>query len=264
GMTTYFQAMATGYFKTYGNPTDKFWCCTGTGMENFSKLGESFFIKTEDSVIINQYFSSVLYGEGFTLTVESTIPEGNTVTISVTGECEKNILLRKPDWLAGDIKIESSCIITDSDDYITIEGPVFDSTVIVAQLPMKVTAYNLPDGQNTYGFKYGPVVLSAKLGSDNMETTMTGVAVTIPKEKMIPVSMISTGTEIINICADPDDPEAKPESVETFMQNIDKHMERNNTKELSFTLKGTDANLTYVTHYKQHKERYGLYFEFCN
>ena len=264
GMTTYFQAMATGYFKTYGNPTDKFWCCTGTGMENFSKLGESFFIKTEDSVIINQYFSSVLYGEGFTLTVESTIPEGNTVTISVTGECEKNILLRKPDWLAGGIKIESSCIVSESDDYITIEGPVFDSTVIVAQLPMKVTAYNLPDGQNTYGFKYGPVVLSAKLGSDNMETTMTGVAVTIPKEKMIPVSMISTGTEIINICADPDDPEAKPESLETFMQNIDKHMVRNDTDELSFTLTGTDANLTYATHYKQHKERYGLYFKFCN
>ncbi|MBP5533468.1 MAG: glycoside hydrolase family 127 protein, partial [Lachnospiraceae bacterium] len=50
GMTTYFQAMATGYFKTYGNPTDKFWCCTGTGMENFSKLGESFYIKAGDNV----------------------------------------------------------------------------------------------------------------------------------------------------------------------------------------------------------------------
>ena len=224
GMTTYFQAMATGYFKTYGNPIDKFWCCTGTGMENFSKVGESFFIKTDDSVIINQYFSSVLYGEGFTLSIESTIPEGNTVTISVTGECEKNIVLRKPDWLAGEMKFESSCIITQTEDYAIIEGPIFDGMIIVAELPMKVTAYNLPDSLNTYGFKYGPVVLSAKLGSDNMETTMTGVAVTIPKEKMIPVSMISTGTEVINICADPDDPEAKPESVETFMQNIDKHM----------------------------------------
>ncbi|MBR4780797.1 MAG: glycoside hydrolase family 127 protein [Lachnospiraceae bacterium] len=264
GMTTYFQAMATGYFKTYGNPTDKFWCCTGTGMENFSKLGESFFIRSDDGVIINQYFSSVLYGEGFTLTIESTIPEGNTVTISVTGECEKNIYLRKPDWLAGEMKFESSCIITQNDDYAVIEGPIFDGMVIVAELPMKINAYNLPDGQNTYGFKYGPVVLSAKLGSDNMETAMTGVAVTIPKEKMIPVSMISTGTEVINICADPDNPEAKPESVETFMKNIDKHMVRNDTDELSFTLKDTDANLTYVTHYKQHKERYGLYFEFCN
>ena len=36
-MTTYFQPMATGYFKVYSRPEDQFWCCTGTGMENFSK-----------------------------------------------------------------------------------------------------------------------------------------------------------------------------------------------------------------------------------
>jgi DUF1680 family protein len=40
GMTTYFQPMATGYFKVYGERFTKFWCCTGSGMENFTKLGE--------------------------------------------------------------------------------------------------------------------------------------------------------------------------------------------------------------------------------
>jgi DUF1680 family protein len=40
GMTTYFQPMATGFFKVYSSPTEHFWCCTGSGMENFSKLAE--------------------------------------------------------------------------------------------------------------------------------------------------------------------------------------------------------------------------------
>ena len=268
GMTTYFQAMATGYFKTYGNPTEKFWCCTGTGMENFSKLGESFFLKTDDSIILNQYFS-VIYkntdddNNCFALTVESDIPEGNTVTIKVTGDCKKNIGLRIPDWIADNVCIKINAPETNNtdnilsfslkDEFAILEGPFADGTVITATLPMQVVAYNLPDNENSYGFKYGPIVLSAALGSDNMETTMTGVAVTIPKEKLIPVSMISTGTENVKINSG---------SVKDFMADINDHMVRNNTAELSFSLKDTDSNLTYVTHFKQHKERYGLYFVF--
>ena len=268
GMTTYFQAMATGYFKTYGNPTEKFWCCTGTGMENFSKLGESFFLKTDDSIILNQYFSTIYKNTDddnncFALTVESDIPEGNTVTIKVTGECKKNIGLRIPDWIADNVCIKINAPETNNtdnilsfslkDEFAILEGPFADGTVITATLPMQVVAYNLPDNENSYGFKYGPIVLSAALGSDNMETTMTGVAVTIPKEKLIPVSMISTGTENVKINSG---------SVKDFMADINDHMVRNNTAELSFSLKDTDSNLTYVTHFKQHKERYGLYFVF--
>ena len=84
---------------------------------------------------------------------------------------------------------------------------------------------------------------------------MTGVAVTIPKEKLIPVEMVSSGTDTIKV---------NEGSVEDFITNINDHMERNDTDELSFTLKDTDANLIYVIHYKQHKERYGLYFEFTD
>ena len=266
GMTTYFQSMATGYFKTYGNPTDKFWCCTGTGMENFAKLGESFFLKTDDSVIINQFFSSEFKGDGFGLTLNSDIPEGNTVSITVSGDCKKNILIRVPAWACKDIHF---CITTPdsshpqkitysiNDDkaktFAVLEGPFTDGTVITAEIPMKVEYSNLPDNKNVYGFTYGPVVLSAALGSDNMETTMTGVAVTIPKDKFIPKNMISSGTDTIKINSG---------TVEEFMSDINNHMIRNNTDDLSFTLKDTDSNLTFVTHYKQHKQRYGIYFEF--
>ena len=42
GMTMYFQPMDSGYFKVFGERYNKFWCCVGSGMENFTKLGESF------------------------------------------------------------------------------------------------------------------------------------------------------------------------------------------------------------------------------
>ncbi|MBQ5563119.1 MAG: glycoside hydrolase family 127 protein, partial [Clostridia bacterium] len=40
----------TGYFKVYGERFTKFWCCTGTGMENFTKLGDSLYFHSEDTV----------------------------------------------------------------------------------------------------------------------------------------------------------------------------------------------------------------------
>ncbi len=47
GMTTYFQPMATGYFKEYSSPFHDFWCCTCTGMESFSKLGDTIYMHRE-------------------------------------------------------------------------------------------------------------------------------------------------------------------------------------------------------------------------
>ena len=61
GMTLYFQPMATGCFKTYCNPdVDKnyFWCCTGTGLENFTKLGDSIYFHDSNTLVVNQFISS--------------------------------------------------------------------------------------------------------------------------------------------------------------------------------------------------------------
>ena len=50
GMTTYFQPMATGYFKVYSSRFDHFWCCTGSGMENFSKLGDTIYMHGDNTL----------------------------------------------------------------------------------------------------------------------------------------------------------------------------------------------------------------------
>ena len=55
GMTTYFQPMATGYFKVYSRPFDQFWCCTGTGMENFSKPWAGIAFEDEHRLWINRF-----------------------------------------------------------------------------------------------------------------------------------------------------------------------------------------------------------------
>lgn len=267
GMTMYFQPMATGYFKTYSDQTANFWCCTGTGMENFSKLQESFYFHTDDSLIVNQYFSSSLCTDDIAITQSSTIPEGNTATLTFDKAYDGKLLLRLPDWLAVDAVIEIDGRRTDygtishigpeaaqGKGYAVIEGDFRAGTVITITLPMEVRAHNLPDGRNTYAFKYGPVVLSALLGTTDMRRTTTGVDVTIPAECILDKCYASEGA-IITV--------DNGQSVDEFITDINSHMMRSLPYDrLAFKLTGTKSNLTYVPHYSQHKERYGLYFTF--
>ena len=85
GMTMYFQPMATGYFKVYSSRWDDFWCCTGSGMENFTKLTDSIYYKKDNTIVVNQYISSVLTDRdnGIKLTQESELPDGETAKFTI-------------------------------------------------------------------------------------------------------------------------------------------------------------------------------------
>lgn len=267
GMTTYFQPMSSGYFKVYGERFNKFWCCTGSGMENFTKLGESYYYHKDDNLVVDQYISSVLTWKekNITLTQKSSIPEGDKVCFELQGELKGNFVLRIPEWIAGDMKIvvngedyayETVNATADHKGYAVVAGTVASNATIEVTLPMKVTAHNLPDGKNTYAFKYGPVVLCALLGTRDMECSATGVNVTIPANKILDKEYLASGSELICV---------NDGSVEDFIANIDKNMVRDTSVDtLAFKLTGTNANLTYTIHYKQYKQRYGLYFAFCD
>ena len=102
GMTTYFQPMASGYFKVYGERFNRFWCCTGSGMENFTKLGESFYFAKKNMLVVNQYIASSLEWreQNVVITQITDIPRTNTSTIRIENYFEGHICLRLPEWLA--------------------------------------------------------------------------------------------------------------------------------------------------------------------
>lgn len=254
GMTTYFQPMATGYFKVYGSPFNNFWCCTGTGMENFTKLNDSiYFYDENNNLYVNQYVSSVLNwtDNNMKITQNSSIPESDTTsfTIETIGgkSSEASIKIRVPDWIAGapNVTINGEKIENIiSGGYINLDRVWNNGDVIEVKLPMKVVAYNLPDNKYSVAFKYGPVVLSAALGTEDMEETTTGVSVSIPTKNIDIKDFITVNG-----------------SVDSWLNNIEGNLVRNG-EALEFTLKNTDEdnNLVFTPHFKQYKERYGLYW----
>ncbi len=261
GMSMYFQPMASGYFKVYGNRFEKFWCCTGSGMENFTKLSDSLYFKKDDILVVNQYISSdVEWAEkGVTVSQNTKIPEEETArfTVKTDGKADISIYFRLPDWLAGDATVTvngKKCEYETVDGYAALKGPFADGDEIEVTLPMKVVAYSLPDGKNTYAFKYGPVVLSALLGKKSMTSTMTGVIVTIPANKVIEDKYVPSESDTVYIL--------NGQSPKEFAENINENLVKA-PDELKFVLANTDSNLIFVPHFSQHEERYGIYWKFA-
>ena len=243
GMTTYFQPMATGYFKVYSSPTDHFWCCTGSGMENFSKLSDSIYFNNAENLYVNRFTSSKIKWEEKDLEITQTADLPN-VKLTVNGSAKAKIVLRIPEWTTIPIiKINGEKIEYSATNNLIILEKEWNNDTIEYTLPMNVTVHRLPDNQNAVAFKYGPYVLSANMGNSEMNTTTTGVNVTIPKSNL----NISDTLVIEN------------DSVENWLKNINENLVKDEN-DLFFTLKGTNQNLVFSPHYKQHTNRYGIYF----
>lgn len=195
GATSYFSPMATGYFKTFGNEDpDKnmFWCCTGSGMENFTKLGDSIYFKKGNELFVNQYIASKVTWKEAGMNIEqiSNVTTSDEAKFNITltdGSASKEaaINLRVPDWIAGTpvVKVNNT-VVNDaivSSGYIRVSRAWNSGDVISFTYPMEVKAYGLADNSTVYGFKYGPTVLAAKLGKESMsKRTWAGANLTAP------------------------------------------------------------------------------------
>ncbi len=253
GMTMYFQPMASGYYKVYGTPEDKFWCCTGTGMENFTKLNDSIYFKEKDGITVNLFLSSEVTDPdlGIRLVQQSNIPAEDTAVFTVHlpegDQVPAKLRIRIPEWAAETTLSTEGKTVTEENGYYVVDGIWKDRESVSMKCRCKVMAKGLPDCDTVFAFSYGPLLLSADLGTENMIDGMTGVDVTIPTNKI-------AGNEFLTIADG---------TVADFIADIDKHLERQG-EQLRFLLRGTDRELTFRPHYLKTRERYGIYWYFMD
>lgn len=252
GMSMYFQPMATGYFKVFSEPFSNFWCCTGTGMENFTKLNDSIYYKRNTTVYVAMYIDSCLTDEllGIKITTTADLPKKNTVTVVVEKDSEgsNELAFRAPEWNDGAVLVAKNGEQTDCKEMNGFLRVVVGKgrTELVLTFAPKVRIHSLPDNPNVVAFTYGPLVLSAGLGKESMETSLTGVNVTVPTKEIKIKDYIEIASGDVAAW------KGRPE------QGLLRQGE-----ELSFVLSGTDEdqNLVFTPHYARFEERYGIYFE---
>ena len=181
GTLMYYYPLASGYWKFYGKPLDAFWCCTGTGVEEFSKLGDSIYYHDEDGLFVNLFAASRLSWpeKGLRLAQETRFPEeqGTTLRFETDRPVAMTLRLRVPWWArsGGSVKVNGAGVaaFASPSSYLTLSRTWKTGDRVELSLPMGLSSEPTPDDANVRAVLYGPLVLAGRLGSQGLTKEKT-------------------------------------------------------------------------------------------
>jgi DUF1680 family protein len=172
GMVTYFQATRPGYVKLYCTPFDSFWCCTGSGIENHTKYGDSIYFHDPESLFVNLFVPSSLDWS------ERGIKVAQTTSFPREDRSRLTMEMHKPTWLALKVRHPWWCreaVVTINgkrrivsrtpSSYIAVERKWRTGDTVEVHLPMHLHSEALPGEPGMIAVLYGPIVLVGRMGT---------------------------------------------------------------------------------------------------
>lgn len=180
GHTQYYLSIVPSAWRTFCTEDDSFWCCTGTGVEEFSKLNSSIYFHADDGLYINLFIPSELdwKDKGLKVRQETKFPESPEITlvISASAPLQMPLHIRIPRWSGPDasVKINGQAIpvVPSPGSYLTIARTWKDGDQVELTLPMHLHIEMMPDEPTTQALLYGPLVLAGKLGADGLNSEL--------------------------------------------------------------------------------------------
>jgi len=172
GLKQYFFPLAAGYWRAYNSPEESFWCCTGTGAEEFAKFTDTIFFHRGSDVYVNQFIAATLQWkeEGLTLQQVTGFPmeQGTTIKITSSRPVSRTIHVRIPEWVAGaaEIRVNGRLLesVADPGSYVGVRRVWRQGDTLTLHLPMRLRQESLQGDDSVAAVLYGPMVLATDLG----------------------------------------------------------------------------------------------------
>jgi uncharacterized protein len=172
GMNTYFQSTRPGYVRLYHTPFDSFWCCTGSGIENHARYGESIYAHDADSLYVNLFLASSLdWRERGIKVVQSTrFPDADTTRLEFTIAKPSGIKLhiRQPAWCAAmtvTVNGKRKTVSRRPGSYYALDRAFRSGDIVEVRVPMTLRVEPLPGSSDHAALSFGPIVLAGKFGT---------------------------------------------------------------------------------------------------
>ena len=183
GSPLYYLGMQPGQWKVHFVPHEGFFCCCGTGLENFSKLGEGFYFHSRhdgqnSSLRVNLFFASEVHWkeEGVTIRQETRFPEeaGTRLVIQTKSPTRFSLNVRIPYWAENaSITINGNPFQLSEklapSSYAKIDRTWKNGDHVEVRLPMRLHLQTIPDDPKLAAIMYGPLVLAGELGTENLD-----------------------------------------------------------------------------------------------
>jgi hypothetical protein len=203
GMKMYYLSLMPGLWKTFGTPDGAFWCCTGTGAEEFAKLGDTIYWRDAQGIYVNLLISSELsWPEKKILLVQETAfpeEEGTTLTIRTRGHADVPLHLRVPAWATRGVTVTINGIPQQTTGvpttHLTLARTWRDGDKIQVRFPMSLRTESIPDDPTLQAVLYGPVVLAGRLGTEGLTRDLVygPLAPDATKQIAVPPMVVSRG-----------------------------------------------------------------------
>ena len=236
-----------GHCKSYNTPTDSFWCCTGTGMENHAKYGDSIYFHDDDALYVNLFIASEVKWPEYNLVVrqDTKFPEEDTTrfTMHCDDPLQGSLKIRHPPW-ATSLSITVNGLKQEAPStpgsYADIWREWKDGDRVEVRFPMTLHTEALPGNPNTVALLYGPVVLAGELGA-----------------KGLPNLYVHNQTELDHVPS-PDVPVFVGE-----VKTVADHVKPVPGQPLTFRTEGLGQpqDVTLIPFYRMHHQRYSVYWQ---
>jgi DUF1680 family protein len=235
GEKLYYLPLGPGFWRLFGLPLQAFWCCYGTGVENFSKCGDSVYFHDDRGVWVNLFIASeVTWREKRVRIVQDTkFPdeEGTTLTVRCDRPTKMALRLRIPWWTtegatlkvggeAWDVGGEGRAAAGQSTQsqrnaatqgavatpgaYTVVDRTWKDGDLVELTLPMKVHAWAMPDDPSIQALMYGPLVLAVHQGTEGL--TPENILAPPTKPRTVPEYPFEPREPPPELVVDSDDP----------------------------------------------------------
>lgn len=251
GLKQYFFPLATGYWRAYNSPEESFWCCTGTGAEEFAKFTDTIFFRRGGDLFVNQFIASTLdwKEEGLLIDQVTQFPseQGTTLKIKTSRPVARTIHVRIPAWTtdAAQVNINGRALeaVADPGSYLAINRVWQDGDTVSISLPMELRQEALLGDDTVAAVLYGPLVLAADLGPGPADgpSKIIHSGETVPKNLPAP-------KKLPKAAASPDT------KAEQWVQTQSK-------SELRFKVGGESAKYDLMPMYQIRDQRYAVYWQ---
>jgi DUF1680 family protein len=180
GMLMYYVPLRPGLFKTFGTQFDAFWCCTGTGSEEYAKLNDSIYFHDESSVYVNLFIPSRLDWKerGLQLRQTTRFPNEERVTFNMDAAPSKptSLKIRVPYWATKGVTVaingEPMNLTATPSTYLEINHSWKTGDVVTVDMPLTLHIDQAPDDKQVQAAMYGPLVLAVRQGFEGLTNSM--------------------------------------------------------------------------------------------
>lgn len=167
GWKSYYQPLNANTVKDFRSHTEGCYCCNGTGIESFSKFGETIYAHADSTLYVNLFIASTVKWpeKGLTLEQVTKFPAEpkSRLTVRVSKPISLRMAIRVPEWCADGYAISVNGKAQNIDcrpgSYAVVNRTWNDGDRMDISLPMSFGRMSMPKKESQLAFLYGPLVM---------------------------------------------------------------------------------------------------------